>query len=84
MTAFSASSQTVALNATITSAGGTVNGAIDAAAARKRRIGRIDDGVDRERGDIGDADFKPRRSDLGTQQRNRNHHAVSLARHQAD
>jgi hypothetical protein len=59
-------------------AGGAVDGAIDAAAAEQRGIGRIHDGVERKRGDVGDADFKPRCSDLGAQQCNRDHRHVAL------
>ena len=50
-------------------AGGAMDGAVDAAAAEQRRVGRIDDGVDVERRDVGDADFEPRRADLGGQER---------------
>ena len=43
--------------------------AIDATAALEPLVGRIDDGVDLERGDVGDHDFEPRRSNLGGEQR---------------
>src|SRR5689334_13281605 len=36
---------------------------IDAAAAQQRPVRRIDDGVDIERGDVGDADFDERGAD---------------------
>ena len=44
-------------------AGGTMDGAVDAAAAEQRGVGSVDDGVDVERRDVGDADLEPRRSD---------------------
>ena len=43
--------------------GGAMDGAVDAAAAEQRPVGGIDDGVDVERRDVGDADLEPRRSD---------------------
>ena len=48
--------------------GGAMNGAVDAAAAEQRGVGGIDDGVDVERRDVGDADLEPRRSDIGGEQ----------------
>jgi hypothetical protein len=38
--------------------GGAVDGAVDAAAAGKLRIGGVDDGVDVQRRDVGDDDFE--------------------------
>ena len=46
-----------------------MDGAVDAAAAEQRGVGGIDDGIDVERRDVGDADLEPRRSDLGGEQR---------------
>jgi hypothetical protein len=43
----------------------TMDGAIDASAAKQRPVRRIDDGIDVERRDIGNADFKPGRADFG-------------------
>jgi hypothetical protein len=37
---------------------------IHAATAAQRSIGRVDDGVNAQAGDIGDDDFQPRRADL--------------------
>jgi len=34
-----------------------MDGAIDAAAAEQRGVGGVDDGVNAERGDVGDDDF---------------------------
>ena len=45
--------------------GGTMDGAIDAAAAQQRAVGRVDDRIERKRGDIGDADIEPRDADFG-------------------
>ena len=42
---------------------------VDAAAAEQRRIRRVDDGVDIERRDVGDADVEPRRPDRGGEER---------------
>jgi hypothetical protein len=36
-----------------------MNSAIHAAAAEQRRIGRVDDGVNAQRGDVGNEDFQP-------------------------
>ncbi len=44
-------------------AGGTMDSAIDAAAAEQRRIGGVDDGVNAQCRDIGNDDFQPRRAD---------------------
>jgi hypothetical protein len=41
----------------------TVNRAIDAAPAEQRRMGSVDDGVNAQRGDIGNNDFQPRLAD---------------------
>ena len=38
--------------------------AIDAAPAKQRRIRRVDDGVNAQRGDVGNNDFQPRLADL--------------------
>ena len=38
--------------------------AIDAAPAKERRIRRVDDGVNAQRGDVGNNDFQPRLADL--------------------
>ena len=43
---------------------GAMDRAIDAAAAEQRGIGGVDDGVNAKRGDVGDDDFEPRRTDL--------------------
>ncbi len=48
--------------------GGAMNGAIDPAPAQERRIGRVDDGVNAQRGDISDDDFQPRATDLARSQ----------------
>jgi hypothetical protein len=48
--------------------GGTMDGAVDAAAAEQRGVGSVDDGVDVERRDVGDADLEPRRSDISGEQ----------------
>src|SRR5688500_3792510 len=42
----------------------TVDRAIDAAPAEQGRIGGVDDGVNAQRGDIGDNDFQTRRAEL--------------------
>lgn len=44
--------------------GCTMDRAIDAAAAKQRRIGGVDDRVDGQRGDVGDDDLTGRRADL--------------------
>ena len=41
-----------------------MDGAIDAATAEQRGIGGVDDSVNAKRGDVGDDDFEPRRSEL--------------------
>jgi hypothetical protein len=43
---------------------GAVDGAVDAAAAGKLRIGRVDDRIDIERRDVGDDDFETGRRDF--------------------
>ena len=48
--------------------GGAMDGAVDAAAAEQRPVGRVDDGIDVERRDVGDANLEPRRSDIGGEQ----------------
>ena len=45
--------------------GGAMDGAVDAATAEQRAVGRVDDGLDIERRDIGDANLEPRRCDFG-------------------
>jgi hypothetical protein len=45
--------------------GRAMNGAIHTAAAQQALIGGIHDDIDVETGDVGDHNFKPRRSDLG-------------------
>jgi hypothetical protein len=40
-------------------AGRAMNSAIHAAAAEQRRIGRVDDGVNAQRGDVGNEGFQP-------------------------
>ena len=45
-------------------AGCIMNRPIDAATAEQRRIRRVDDGVNAERGDVGNNDFQPRLADL--------------------
>src|SRR6202030_4316104 len=47
---------------------GAMDRTIDATAAEQRLIGGIDDGVDRKRGDIGNADLKSRGADFGNEQ----------------
>jgi hypothetical protein len=44
--------------------GRAVDGAVDAAAAGKLRIGRVDDRIDIERRDVGDDDFETGRRDF--------------------
>src|SRR5262249_28205116 len=53
--------------------GGAVDRAIDAAAAKKRAVCRVDDGVDVERGDVGAADVDTRGADGGGQEWLRRH-----------
>jgi hypothetical protein len=43
--------------------------AIDPATAQERRLGGVDDGIDRERGDVGHDDLEPRRPNLGGEKR---------------
>ena len=57
--------------------GGAVDRAIDPAAAEQRGVGGVDDGVDRERGDVGDHDFELRRPNFGGKQRSE--HCGNLA-----
>ncbi len=47
--------------------GGAVDGAVNATAAEQRFVRRIDDGVDRKRRDVGDADLEPGRPDFGAE-----------------
>jgi len=42
----------------------TMDRTIDAATAEQRRIRRVDDGVNAQRGDVGNNDFQPRLADL--------------------
>ena len=44
--------------------GRAMDRAIDAATAEQRSIRRVDDGVNAQRGDVGDDDFQPRRAEL--------------------
>ena len=44
--------------------GGAMDRAVNAATAEERFVGRIDDGVDRKRCDVGNADFEPGRTDF--------------------
>lgn len=44
--------------------GRTMNGTIDTAATQQRAVRRIDDGIDGQRGDIGDDDVEGRLTDL--------------------
>src|SRR5205809_498820 len=44
--------------------GSIMDRAINAAPAKERRIRRVDDGVNAQRGDVGNNDFQPRRADL--------------------
>jgi hypothetical protein len=41
-----------------------MDGAIDAAATEQGRIRGVDDGVNAKRGDVGNDDFEPRRTEL--------------------
>jgi hypothetical protein len=43
--------------------GGPMNGAIDAAPTKERRVGGVDDGVNAQCGDVGNNDFQPRLAD---------------------
>ena len=45
-------------------AGRAMDGAIDATTAEQGIIGGVDDGVNAKRGDVGNDDFEPRRTDL--------------------
>ena len=49
-------------------AGGAMDRAIDAAPAKERRVGRVDDGVNAQCGDVGNDDFKPRLADQARRQ----------------
>ena len=42
---------------------------LDPAAAKQRAVGRVDDGANVKRGDVGDDNVEPRLADLGAQQR---------------
>jgi hypothetical protein len=44
--------------------GRAMDGSVDAAAAKQRRIGGVDDGVDIQRRDVGDDDVQRRRADV--------------------
>ena len=44
--------------------GRTMDRAIDAAPAEERRVGGVDDGVNAQRGDVGNNHFQPRLADL--------------------
>jgi len=45
--------------------GGAMDRAVDAAAAEQGAVGRIDDGVERQRRDVGHADIEPGGADFG-------------------
>ncbi len=45
-----------------------MDGAVDAAAAQQRAVGRVDDRVHVERGDVGDDDIEQRLADFGGEQ----------------
>ena len=49
--------------------GGAMDRAVNAAAAEQRPVRRVDDCIERKRGDVGNADIKPRGADLGGNQR---------------
>ncbi|MEA2897290.1 MAG: hypothetical protein QOJ84_2905 [Bradyrhizobium sp.] len=49
--------------------GGAMDRAIDAASAQQRGIRGVDDGVNTQRGDVGDDDLEPRRTDVARSQR---------------
>ena len=42
-----------------------MDSAVDAAAAEQRAVGRVDDGLDVERGDVGHHDLEPCRAGFG-------------------
>lgn len=44
--------------------GGAMDCTVDATTAKQRRVSRVDDGVNAQRGDVSDKNFKPRRTDL--------------------
>jgi hypothetical protein len=44
--------------------GGTMDRAIDAASAKQRDIGGVDDGINAQAGNVGDDDFEPGRTDV--------------------
>jgi hypothetical protein len=46
-----------------------MDSAVHAAAAEQGTVGGIDDGIDIQRGDVGNTDFEPGRSDLGREKR---------------
>ena len=48
--------------------GGAMNRAINPAATKQRSIRGIDDGVNAQRGDVGDDDLEPRRTDVARSQ----------------
>ena len=45
--------------------GGAMDGTVYTAATQQRRVGGVDDGIDGERGDVGDNNFQPRSADIG-------------------
>jgi hypothetical protein len=49
--------------------GRAMDRAVDPAAAEQRAVRRVDDGVDRERGDVGNHDVEPRRPGFGAADR---------------
>jgi hypothetical protein len=58
--------------------GGAMDRAIDAAAAQQRGIRGVDDGVNAQRGDIGDDDFEPRRTDVARSRRQADAEAATV------
>src|SRR5262249_3173317 len=49
--------------------GGAMDSAVHATAAEQGTVGSVDDGIDIQRGDVGNTDFEPGRSDLGREKR---------------
>jgi len=46
-----------------------MDSAIHAAAAEQSSVGSVDDGIDIQRGDVGNTDLEPGRSDRGREKR---------------
>jgi len=61
-------------------AGGAVNRSIDPTAADETGIGGVDDGIDVERGDVGNDDLEPCRADFGDNRKihGENHYAAMV------